>query len=764
MTSAEPRLVARSLAAALDRIALAGVLVLVCLRAFLPESTSFETPSWTRMFDVPAGPLPATTLTFDAIIAACGFMVLIARLLRGERIHAFSLTGLALTIVALTGLLATLRAGQKTLAVIGLVDFVATLALLPILRALLTHAARIRLVTAALLATGSVFALRCYYQVLVDFPTTREFYQQHRNEWVAGAGDEGAGKLYDFEQRLKSAEATGYFVHPNVAASYLVLVAMTALAVLSDRWRRRSAPAGRMALILPGLIVAASFGALWLCQSDGARVALFVGLAVWAIGHSCGRRFSARPRCTLAAFWLGFVLPVACVAGYGLARGGLPSRSMLFRWQYWRGAAAMIRDHAIVGVGFDNFGRHFARYKPLECPEDVQDPHSWAVRLAAEIGLPGLVGMLLFLFAASRRIARSTSTNPPEFVAQNGVISIRSWTVALGLPLFLGWAAVYSDATSSFLLITLAIPALVWPSIFFLGALEPATPARFSNEPFRAMRPALVGGAVAFMLHGLIDMGFFVPGALTAFVVVLALAGSTAEPVTAEASTPRPRLAALAGAVGVATLATFSVWLIAPAAECGHWLNIARRASPPAIWEDFIASPTYAAYARAERTLPMDATAAEELLSHLLGRLGRLAHCDEVARWIDVLRTRDRDNALADRAAATLYRIRFELTRDAADLRHSIAAMRAWIAADPTWPPARLTLARFLATLQTVDPSADTCAEARREFQTALDQDRARVYVSGPNRFSTEQRAAIEAEMRKLNCAQPTRSAATRSS
>ena len=57
-----------------------------------------------------------------------------------------------------------------------------------------------------------------------------------------------------------------------------------------------------------------------------------------------------------------------------------------------------MREHGLWGVGASNFGRHFTHYKPVECPEDVQDPHSWIVRAATEWGWLGLISPALMLY------------------------------------------------------------------------------------------------------------------------------------------------------------------------------------------------------------------------------------------------------------------------------------------------------------------------------------------------------------------------------
>ena len=70
---------------------------------------------------------------------------------------------------------------------------------------------------------------------------------------------------------------------------------------------------------------------------------------------------------------------------------------MLFRSFYWQGAANLIRDQGLWGIGADNFGRYFTRYKDVECPEDVEDPHSWPVKALSEWGVLGLLALAVLV-------------------------------------------------------------------------------------------------------------------------------------------------------------------------------------------------------------------------------------------------------------------------------------------------------------------------------------------------------------------------------
>src|SRR5207302_3966732 len=66
---------------------------------------------------------------------------------------------------------------------------------------------------------------------------------------------------------------------------------------------------------------------------------------------------------------------------------------MTFRWHYWVGAARVLREHPVLGVGWNNFGYHYLSHRLPQAPEEVKDPHNFLVRFFVELGLVG--GLLL---------------------------------------------------------------------------------------------------------------------------------------------------------------------------------------------------------------------------------------------------------------------------------------------------------------------------------------------------------------------------------
>ncbi len=732
------------LAGALDAIALAILLILVAVRPCLPEVVSYESPSMTRGLDAPTGPLPATTLIFSTAIGVCLLLTIVAGALRGERGPRLTLVWIGIALLAVGGAIATYRAGQKRLAIDGAVGFLGCVLAFPATVRLMRSPWRVRLTATIILATGSVVAVRCIQQVTDEFPSTLAYYEQYRNELNAVDSEEARGRLHDFEARLRSGAATGYFVHPNVAASYLLLIVMVALGLISDRGAMEGRRAA-LGLVLPTCAALLACTGLYLCQSKGAGIALGIGVLVWTIGERCSGWIAARRRTVLIGLW-GIALAAAfLVVGVGVARGGLPTRSLLYRWQYWRGAAAMVRDQGLLGVGPENFGRLFTRYKPVECPEEVQDPHSWVVRTAAEWGAIGLAGMIVVFVGASVVIAAKRAA---ETAAATDGGLVANWALIICAGMFWIWGANYCDAPTAYLVAMLGTALLVWLPTAWLMGMEPGCGRRFPDRPATHMLPALVGGTIALLVHAAIDLGLSMPGVAMTFFVVLGMAAA-GRGATAAVSRPRPMPMAL-GAIAIVTLLVVATIAIRPVMQAGRRLVEARREAVPAEWATAAGSRAALNYSTAAATDVRDATAAEELTSLLIARVDNVTACDALAGWIAQIRMRDPQNSTAARRSAELYAARFRFSRDPDDLRRAVESLREAVAAYPTLPAARIALARALTMLNDIERSAGARDEAADELERALELDSKRVYVSQPHRLSTDRRLTIEEQIRKL--------------
>lgn len=769
-----------------EQVALLLLLGLIPLRAVLGETHTFEVARMFRNQPAPPTAEPATTFACIAVILATATFVAAARLWCGAascRQTGAALGGLLLLVA---GGVSVWLAGQKHLAVIGVLDFLALIVFFLTLRQLLRENWQVRLTLAVILGAATMVIAKCPYQRWVEWPATVEYYEQHRDE-LTGAGGEGEGGratpgfLYDYERRLLSRAVTGYFSHPNVLGSYLVLVIMTGLAVAASR-RRRRPPA---TLAAPLVISIGGVAMLFYSQSKGAVAALIAALIVWWIGHHLNGGGRSRRKAWLAA-WVALLL--VAVGLWGIMRFAPDSlgRSMLFRFMYWQAAGRMVEDQGVLGVGPGNFGRHFTRYKTVACPEDVDSPHSWVVQAATEWGILGLGGLVLVLAGVSRRWAMVDACWPQDGVGQtgppaSGESSIVYWAAGVVLVVLVGMVAVLQGAEPGFFWLTLSLAAFPLMLGLIAVAAEADAATLLPNDAMHALMPALCGGLLGFVLHAGVDLAMFVPGAATTFFALLAVVcavrdgspsvGAESTSVAAapdvasggvlrgtDRAGPRagwplvrgPGLAVAVAPVGVAAVAAVVMGLARPSREVGRLLAAARSQSQPSGWRTYVASSACRSYREAITQYPLDGTAAAELAEELLLRATDLNHVDEVGLLLAELQRRDPENSTARQLASEASFRRFALGGSVDDLQRAVDRMLQVVTNYPTSPTKRLLLAELLERQAEVSGRAELRRAAAEEIDTALRLDEQRIYVSPLHRFDESLQAELRKRVRQL--------------
>ncbi len=761
----------------LEQLCLLLLLGLIPLRAWLGETHSFEVARMFRHQPAPPAAGPAATFSCLAVILAVAAVVAARRWRKDAEPYRRTGAEVGAVLLLAAGVLAVWRAGQKHLAIIGVLDFLGLAVFMLTLRQLLRRPWQIRLTLAVILGTGVMVVAKCPYQRWVEWPATVEYYQQHREELIGGnreAAEErlAPGYVYDYERRLLSRAVTGYFSHPNVLGSYLILVIMSGLAVAADRARRR-APA---AVVAPLVVSLSALAMLAYSQSKGAAAALLAALAVWGLGRWAGRspRFANR---SWAAAWLA-VLFIA--AGLWVTMRFAPEslgRSMLFRFMYWQAAGRMIEDRGLLGVGPGNFGRHFTRYKPAECPEEVDSPHSWVVQMGAEWGVLGLGGLVILLAGLSRRWVRPFGSRGPGAAgagvsAETRSVSFVPWVAGVTLMALCGPALVLQGADPGYFWLTLALAAVPLALGLIAVAAEGDVITALPDDPLRSAVAPLVGGLFGFLLHAGVDLAMFVSGAALTFFALLAVVsalteGGAAVDATAAAPAPEgrrgaaPRHAAptrLSGAadsrrgrpasaliavIAAAASLTVAVRLARPARQVGQWLAAARVPLPAMAWPEYVRSEGYAAYRAADAAYRLDGTAGLELAEELLARAGTPEQLRVVITLLDDHRRRDPHNASFALLAAEAYQRRAVLERRPDDLRQAVEHLRQAVEAYPSSPNRRLWLADLLERQAQAEGRSDLYLAAAETIEAALALDDRRVYVTPMHRLADSLRAEL---------------------
>jgi O-antigen ligase len=98
------------------------------------------------------------------------------------------------------------------------------------------------------------------------------------------------------------------------------------------------------------------------------------------------------------------------------------------RYEYWRVALGTFADHPLIGDGSGGFRVAWLRERPFR--ESVRDAHSLYLETAAELGLPGLGFLLLFIGGtfASGATALRRAAAPAGTAA-----ALLAWTVSASI-------------------------------------------------------------------------------------------------------------------------------------------------------------------------------------------------------------------------------------------------------------------------------------------------------------------------------------------
>jgi O-antigen ligase len=211
--------------------------------------------------------------------------------------------------------------------------------------------------------------------------------------------------------------------HPVIFGGALAMVLPFALAFALDGRTR----AARLAC--GGMVVALGL-ALTLTLARGPWIGALCGAAAFAaLAGVRGPRFATRlaglagAALLLVAAVLGFSAPARArvldrVATFGALSGDV---SVAYRAHFYGAALAMLRDHPVVGVGWENFGLLYPEYRSKPAGAIAADVaptmvHSGPLQTAVSGGVPALVLQLLFLGAigvsGARRWRAETGGRP----------------------------------------------------------------------------------------------------------------------------------------------------------------------------------------------------------------------------------------------------------------------------------------------------------------------------------------------------------------
>lgn len=245
----------------------------------------------------------------------------------------------------------------------------------------------------------------------------------------------------EFVERINKLRVFATLLYPNALAGVLLLL-LPAMIIALWRLLRIATPPTR--ILLCGLFALAGLGCLyWSKSKAGWLVALVLaGAAFWRL--PIRRRWKAA--LTVAVLALGLTAFFVRFADY-FDRG---ATSVGARFDYYRAAAQIVRDHPLTGSGPGTFKQEYQKRKPPEA-EMARLVHNDYLQQASDSGLPGALAHAVFVWGSLAWLWRRSLADPLHFA------------VWLGL---LGWAL------QSFVEFGLYIPPIGWSAFCLLGWLS----------------------------------------------------------------------------------------------------------------------------------------------------------------------------------------------------------------------------------------------------------------------------------------------------
>ena len=675
----------------------------------------------------PAGRDPAagTGIALDLVAAVPALLVLARRAFdRDYRLAVRRSHWLLLALVVWMAASAD-WASDRYAAVVSAATFASAASLLWAASQLVRSWAAFRVVTGVALGLLLALAAHTAMYKFVDAADTQRYWAEHKQEFLNARGWAADSFLArQYEQKLTSGEQVAFYHSANTLASVGVLLLFAAGAIgvqraMDDR-------DGRW-LLLTAIAVAAGGWVLMVARSKTSLATPVLGVGVLSAWWLLRGTLRRRPGVAYAVGVGVVVVAVLGVVGLGLARGGLfPghfSNSLDFRWKYWTAAAGVVRDHPIVGVGWDNFGRHYLAHRVPDAAEEIKDPHDFLVRFAAELGVVGLALVVAWLLRTAWELTRPRVIDLPASAMHVGVVA---WVVVVGMGLQLAASMDPSGGPVDVILRAMR-PLLLGLTVLFGGlaaAMRSPQQTVVDDRPAPLAFAAVVVGLGLFLLHNTIDFGWFEAGPMTAFMLLIGAALGVAP---APASRPWSRGWAIGGlAVAVVAWATVAVAVGVPIASAAVTTSAAddvvRTAAPEqarAAWRR-----ASAGYAEAAAAVPYDGEA-----------WARAARAAATGGDLPRARSLAATAAAVDPRLVEAWLLSADLALAAGDRPAARAAFDAAVALVPRDVPTRLHYADAL------DRMGDRSAAAA-QYRAALSADAA-LPAGEPRRLSPDRVADV---------------------
>lgn len=736
------------------------LLTVIGLRPLIGEGYDLAGVGLTAALAGISDPLPLYTLLIDVTILAAVFGWAVSKGLNPSRRYRWCGLEVGLALVVVAAVVSCLAADDKRVAINASVDWVSTAAIAVVLTQLLRERGEVRLALCVIAASAAAQAYQCFDQVFVGFAETERMYYEGREAlWKAQDVLLDSPQVALFEGRMKAREASGYLAHSNIAGAYLLVTFFAMLGVIAGRWRRGAGLVEWALLVVPAVVGLFLLAAMVLTHSLGALAACAAGLVLWAVWYVARKWIAAHRGQALGFGWAVVIGGVLAVVAHGLYHKSLPGSSLDFRWGYWTASARLIADHPWTGVGRENFGDAYLKYKPITSPEEVKNPHNLLVGAASEWGVVGLAGVLAMMVGGSIVATRRLPEVCPKSAGGGTVVPTaghpRLWMLFLVVSIFWSRLNLLGSEDANYLYVATVLPAIVWLVGFAVYAFGPDPWEHAGRDGWLRMAVLINCGLFAFLLQDAINFALIVPATATTF---FALVGVS----VAARRVPPPRrehaqegrsgrwrwgIAVVTGLVLVAVV----VFLLLPVWRATSLVVKARANRAMAVDGPIEHHPANLFYLAAMRADMLDPTAAAERAEWLQRAAGSSADPVSVLREA----RSSIDEAIARRPGHVPYHRRrtmislslAQLTNDPRDRAEALASAERAIELYPTRPASYVDLANLLLWAGHTEGRSDLVEDAVENFRYALDLDGRRPAWEEIRRFRPAKVEAIQSQI-----------------
>ncbi|MCA9307321.1 MAG: O-antigen ligase family protein [Phycisphaerales bacterium] len=432
----------------------------------------------------------------------------------------------------------------------------------------LSVAARDRAIRNAVVSIvlGSVvlFAGKAALNVTIEHGALVSEYRENPAAYLARSGIEpGSPEAAVFERRMNEPQATGWISLSNAFGTMIAALSLGLGVVALAAWRARKSNSLRVAQIV-GVAVLFVLGCvgLYLSRSKGAAASMALAAGIVLL---LGVIRSRVPRRVLiAGVVAATLLPLAAVVARGVLGDALGERSLLFRWQYLIGAARIIGEHPLVGVGADGFKSAYLQVRLPDAVEEVSTPHSVLFDWVSCLGLIGVAWCAVWFGWLARGVGNAigASGGPREATKRDDTLGD---ALTLGVVGIAGFVSLWSE----WAVLTEAMAGLHLVGFLLWVAAARAVRLVIARLSDRAVVMGALGSALVVAVHSQMEVTPVIVGSAGLALAMLGVAAVS----PLRAADGKKSMLRTAGVVLSMGGMALGVYALGPVRSWEHWLR-----------------------------------------------------------------------------------------------------------------------------------------------------------------------------------------------